>query len=152
MPTLTSRRKQGDMFKYIQHPEICLTSGIFRNGSGSTIPAGTSLLAQPLKLSGGKWVPVIATDEANVGGLMFSDIFLGDSLANATDYAPSGTLTKVAVLTLGPAVVLKDALPANDVLGVALTWATIYTAFATIDKHIKFVDDPPTVETVYVNE
>lgn len=149
---LTSRRKSGDIFKQISDPAICLTSGILRNVTGSTIPAGTPLVGQPVKLSSTKWTPVLATDEANATGLLFTDVFLGDSLATATDYAPSGTLVKVAVLTLGPAIVLKDTLPANDVLGTPLTWATIYTALAAIDAHIKFVDDPPTTETVYVNE
>lgn len=146
MPVITSRKKSGDIFKHIYDPTICLTSGIFRSGAG-IIPAGTSLVGQPVKLSATKWVPVVSGDEANATGWMFSDVFLGDGLAANTDY----TRSKVAILTLGPAIILEDALPTLDVVGGALVLATLKTAFATVDKHIKFVVDPPTVERIYVN-
>jgi len=136
----------GDVFKSIDHPTICLVSGILRNATGSTLAAGTPLLAQPVKFTGGKWVFVEAGDEANAGGLVFDQGVLAASLADATDvpYQPGG---KTAILTLGPAIILETHLPANDVVGVALNWTTLQTRFGVIDPHIKFVDQPPSVYT-----
>lgn len=136
MPTvLTRRRSAGDMFKYILSPAVCLVSGIFRNTSGGTL-TNAYPMGQPVKVSSGKYVPVVAGDEANAVGLVWTDEKIA-SLANNTDYSPN-----LAFLRKGPAVVLIDALPTLDLAGGTLNWTTLATALLAQDITLK--SDPVT--------
>lgn len=139
MPTVrTLGKRLSDGIQFELHPAINRVSGTFRNASGSTI-ADAYVLFQPVKLSGGKWVPVLATDEASATGLVLIQDLIA-SLATATDYA-----VKAAILKKGPLVFNKDALPAADVTGTSFTIATLVTALEALG--FTFVTEPATVET-----
>jgi hypothetical protein len=125
-----------DILKWDVHPGFTRVSGQFKNTTGAQIDAGY-ILGQPVKLSAGYWVPVLATDEANVEGLLIYQDLIED-LANA------GVLPgKVNVLVKGPAIINTDNVPAADVAGDALNWATIA---ANLDN-MTFVTNPDTTET-----
>lgn len=140
MPSLVSRKHLGDIFKFVSHPGYNTVSGIFRNNSGATRTL-FSLVGMPVKLSGGKWVPVLATDEANITGLVMSEEYV-DTLANNTDWG-----TKVQVMVRGPALYDKDALPAADIAGTPFTLATIVTALAALSPPLIAQAEPATSQT-----
>lgn len=138
MATRTLGKRLGDGLKWEVHPGYTRKSGTFRNNSGSAL-SDEYVIFQPVKLSSGKWVPVLATDEANAGGLLLIPDLI-DSLANNTDYG-----VKAPVLVKGPLIFNKNSLPAADVAGTSFTIATLVTALEA--KGFVFVDEPSTVET-----
>lgn len=122
MANLTKHLVLGDLLKWIAHPGYCLVAGTFKNAGAVSVDY-SGMLGMPVKLSGGFYVPVLATDEDNAEGLLV--------VTEDFTLAASGT-KKVSVLVRGPAIVHEQALPVNDVDGDALTWATIKTALPDI--------------------
>jgi hypothetical protein len=121
---LTRARALGDVFKWLMHPGYNLVSAKLVNPVAAAITI-TDPCALPVKASGANYVIVLATDEANAIGLLYFDkpITLGISATSALLYP---------FLIRGPALIDKDALPANDVAVSpgAYTNATLVTALA----------------------
>ena len=129
--SLTDRVRIYDLVKMELDTRINRASGHFKNVSGGgALAAGAVVVGTPVKLSTGNWVPILAGDEANTGGLWLGDPatqpFIEGLANNAVSALPGQVLVK------GPAVVDKDKIPAKDVAGGTLTAATIITALAAL--------------------
>ena len=139
MTALTKNSTLGDAFKNMISPQFNLVSGTFRNNSGASRTI-TGPCMMVVKLSSGKYVPVLSTDEANAGGLLFYQDDIG-VLANSTDFGK-----KVPILVRGPAVINGDDLPTADIAGTTYdTLAEIKTALLALG--IVCVDEPDKVAT-----
>ena len=121
---LTRGRVLGEIFKWIMHPGYNLVSAKLVNPVAAAMTI-TSPAGLPVKASGANYVVVLATDEANALGLLYWDkpITIGASATSDLLYP---------FLIRGPALIDKDALPANDIAvsPAAYTIATLVTAYA----------------------
>lgn len=135
----TKGRVLGDLLRAFWHAGYCIGSYKLVNPIASAITL-TNPLGQPLKVSGANYVFVQDGDEANVTALLLHDrpILL----------TSSGTTDELyPVLLRGPALIDKDALPATDVNGDALTIATLVTALAALSPKIISLVEPTKVST-----
>lgn len=132
----------GDILKWEVHPAYCREGYLLHNqlDDGETPPAAVALEAvnpvgQPMRIVDGKFEFILAGDEDHATHLCLeqADINLdGDGT----------TVLQVAGLANRPAIVATKKLPAKDVAGGTLTWATIKAALTAI----KFVESPTQTE------
>jgi hypothetical protein len=142
MSTLTEGSKIGDLVRHEYDPNYCRENAVLRNATGATVAAQASPLGIVVKRSGAKWVPVLATDEANAAGLLLcTDPDALPSKANNTDY--SGTFV---FLFRGPAKIAKAYLPTADVAGTSYTMATLVSRLEALG--IQVLTEHATIEDV----
>jgi len=122
----------GDILRSEFDRKYNMVSAKIKNPSSSVDLSGFNPLGQPVKLVSDVWQFVLATDEANTGGL-----FMDQRLLTLAHGATSDDL--FMILVRGPAVIDKDALPTTDIEGTALTNATIVTALAALSPKITTV-------------
>lgn len=122
--SLQSRRRLGDVFRWLAHQGFCLVSAKLVNPVAAAItindPCGL-----PVKASGSNYVIVQAADEANAIGLLYFD-------GGPISLASSGTSDLTyPFLIRGPALIDRDALPTQDVAVSPGTYtiATLVTSF-----------------------
>lgn len=122
--SLTKGRALGFVFKWLMHPGFNLVSAKLVNPVAAAMTI-TDPCGLPVKASSTNYVIVLATDEANAIGLLYYDrpITIGSSATSDLLYP---------FLIRGPALIDKDALPANDIAvsPAAYTIATLVTAYA----------------------
>lgn len=134
---LSSGKREGDIITYIQHPGINFVSGKLVGAAGQA-SVDANLIGQPVKASGANYIFVLAADIANAIGILAS-------AERITLAAAAVTERPYKILLRGPAIVDKDALPAADVVGSAITNATFVTALAARD--IQAQSEPTKVNT-----
>lgn len=134
---LTKRRDPSDLIKHEESQVICRFSAILENNSATALTADHDGLFQPVKIVGGKWNFVLATDEAATEGLYIGA--LNNGLAAAADSA-----FPEAAINNGPAAINRDVLPADDIDGTSLNIGTIITALEA--RGFKFIDESANIE------
>lgn len=135
----TKGRPLGDLLKAFWHAGYCLASTKLVNPIASAITL-TNPLGQPLKVSGSNYVFVQDGDESNTTAILLHDKPIVLSSAGTTDEL-------YPILVRGPALIDKDALPATDVNGDALTASTIVTALAGLSPKIIGLSEPSKTST-----
>ena len=119
---LANGRVVGDVVKYVEHPAINYVSAKIVGAAGQA-SVDANLCGQPVKASGANYILVLAADIANAIGILAHDkpITLAAAAVSAWPYK---------ILIRGDALVDKDSLPANDVVGSAINNANFVTALA----------------------
>jgi len=123
----------GDLILHMESEGYCCEKATIRNGTGASVVL-ENYVGLPLKAgtNGADYNIAKATEEANVIALLVKGPcgHAPETLANNTTSSE-----KYLVLARAPAIINKDAIPDNDLAGVAYTKATIVTAL----KALKFV-------------
>lgn len=127
--TLAASAQLGDLVRSIFNPGYNYISSTIVSPAGAVATPNVRLLGQPVKVSGGNHILVLAADIANATGIIADDGFFDLPVA-------AGTLTNVTVLKRGPAIVHADALPALDVNGGAINAANFQAALAGLPAPI----------------
>ena len=128
---LTERSVPGDLLVHVESLQYCTKSVTIRNTTGSTVTLG-DVVGQPLKAGTGSADYNIAEagDEANVIALLL-DGPIGQC-DNEVILDNGYGVNKYQALVHPPAILNLNACPVNDVLGIALNWATIRTALEAL--------------------
>jgi len=133
MAVTTFGQVLSDILLYLLSPSFCYEEGTFKNNVAGLTMTDVVTLGLLVKKSGNYWVPVLATDEANAGGIIVS---------KKTVTLAENATTKVTVLVRGPAIIAKAGLPTKDVASTNYTQATIVTALAALKVPIIAKDAP----------
>lgn len=129
---LTSGKSLSDGLRYDSDPRYTRASGFLANNTGAEVTVNVRLM--PVKVVGGNYEIVLATDEANATGVIVEDrtyTIADGEVANR----------KVPVMVNGPAILSLEGLPTADPAGTAYTMATLTAAYAAFDPPIKVVDN-----------
>ena len=131
MPTFNGVEIAGDAIKVHGDPEYVFESATLDNDTGTNL-SNVEIAGQPVVYNHSTGVATFveaSTDEANTNAIIAEKGKL--TLNNG-----SQTSRKYVVLVRGPAVLLQEGLPANDVEGAALVTATIVTQLEALSPPI----------------
>lgn len=143
--TKTKNKMPGDLIRHEIDPLHSRKAYVLRNTSGGAA-AIANPVGLPCKVSGGKMVPVLATDEANATALLLTSEDIA-SVANNTDYASDGSNpTKHSFLVWG-AKVDKAMIATTDPAGGTYTLADLVTALGASGIRIDAEAEPAVTET-----
>ncbi len=132
MPSFTERKNIDDIVRWEVSEFYTRKAVVVHNRTGSTVSLA-DVMGQPLRVDSGtatEYMFCQATAESYCVGLLLSRLsFAVTTLANAATF-------KSKALVRGPAIIDKDMIPTTDVLGVALTLATLVTALQALNPPI----------------
>lgn len=134
---VSSGKTLGDVVKSLYHPGFNLVSAKIVGAAGQA-SVDANLMGQPVKASGANYIFVLGADIANAIGILYSQEKITLAAAGVSE-------RPYAILIRGPAQIDKDALPALDVVGVAIANAAFVTALAARD--IVAMTEPTKVST-----
>lgn len=144
MTTKTKKKTIGDLLRFEVQPEYCREAVTVQFTNADTENAVTIELADPMGyplkfVSGTTYELALAADANTVDALLLADYMPDlEVAAEGTEAYPG----KYTVLVRGPADIRKSALPTEDVLGDAITTATLVTQLKTLSILCR---DEPTV-------
>lgn len=117
-----------DGVKWLTNPSFCIESGNLTTVTDTAQTLDDAMMT-PLKVAGNDFIPVLATDEANVTHFLLEQ---GEIVMAANEDVP-----KIDVLANGPALINYAAIPDNDPAGTAYDKAAIQAAIEALDIEIK---------------